>query len=53
VVVLIPTVVPAHVREGILHNHFDRLLSHALRHRPDVVVAKVPMELASPSAGGR
>ncbi|HLG91677.1 MAG TPA: APC family permease [Acidimicrobiales bacterium] len=46
IVVLIPVVVPARVRHRLLHNHLDLVLSAALRHRTDVVVARVAMELA-------
>jgi amino acid transporter len=45
VVVLIPVIRPKRARYQILHNHFDRVLSNALRSRPEVVVAKVAMEL--------
>jgi amino acid transporter len=45
IVVLIPTVVPERVRYRILHNHLDLVLSNALRSCPDVVVARVPMNL--------
>ena len=56
IVVLIPVVVPEHVRYRILHNQTDRVLSAALQSRTDVVVARVPMPLqvlpsaAEPSA---
>lgn len=46
VVVLIPVVVPKRFRYRILHNQVDVVLSAALRGRPDVVVARVPMSLA-------
>jgi hypothetical protein len=45
IVVLIPVVVPDHLRYRILHNQIDVVLSAALRTRPDVVVARVPMPL--------
>ena len=48
IVVLIPVVVPEHVRYRILHNQIDLLLSAALRSRTDVVVARVPMPLQTP-----
>jgi amino acid transporter len=46
VVVLIPVVVPEHIRHRLLHNHLDVVLSAALRSRSDVIVARVrlPME---------
>ena len=56
IVVLIPVVVPEHVRYRILHNQTDRVLSAVLQSRTDVVVARVPMPLqvlpsaAEPSA---
>ncbi len=43
IVVLIPVVVPEHVRYRILHNQTDRVLSAALQSRTDVVTARVPM----------
>jgi amino acid transporter len=46
IVVLIPTVVPERVRYRILHNQLDLVLSNALRSCPDVVVARVPLNLA-------
>ena len=45
IVVLIPTVVPEHLRYRLLHNQVDLVLSNALRSCPDVVVARVPMAL--------
>ena len=45
IVVLIPVVVPTRLRYRLLHNHVDRGLSAALRHRTDVVVARVPIAL--------
>ena len=45
VVVLIPVVLPDHLRDQVLHNHFDLVLSNALRTRPDVVCARVSMPL--------
>ena len=45
VVVLIPVAVPDQPRYRILHNHLDMALSSALRARPDVVTARVPMPL--------
>ncbi|MGA3146393.1 MAG: APC family permease [Acidimicrobiales bacterium] len=53
IVVLIPVVVPDHVRYRILHNQTDRVLSAALQSRTDVVVARVPMPLqVLPSEAG-
>jgi amino acid transporter len=48
IVVLIPVVVPEHVRYRILHNQVDRVLSTALRTRTDVVIARVPMPVQVP-----
>jgi hypothetical protein len=48
IVVLIPVVVPEHVRYRILHNQVDRVLSAALRTRTDVVIARVPMPVQVP-----
>ena len=45
IVVLIPVVVPEHLRYRILHNQIDVVLSAALRRRTDVVVARVRMPL--------
>jgi amino acid transporter len=50
VVVLIPVVIPAKFRYALLHNQIDRVLSHALHTRTDVVVARVAMPLEAPSA---
>ncbi|HEV8065053.1 MAG TPA: hypothetical protein VGP46_09485, partial [Acidimicrobiales bacterium] len=54
IVVLIPVVIPDHVRYSLLHNHIDLVLSRALRTRPEVVVARVQMplqELAKEAVG--
>ena len=51
VVVLIPVVVPTHLRYSILHNQIDRVLTHALRRRTDVVVARVTRPLEPPVGG--
>ena len=48
IVVLIPVVVPEHIRYRILHNQIDRVLSLALRTRTDVVIARVPMPIQVP-----
>ena len=53
IVVLIPVVVPEHLRYRILHNQIDLVLSAALRSRTDVVVARVPMHLEPPPDDGR
>jgi hypothetical protein len=45
VIVLIPVAVPDRLRYRSLHNHLDVALSSALRSRPDVVTARVPMPL--------
>lgn len=45
VVVLIPVAVPDRLRYRSLHNHLDVVLTSALRSRPDVVTARVPMPL--------
>jgi hypothetical protein len=45
VFVLIPVAVPEKLRYRFLHNHLDLVLTRALRGRPDVVVARVPVPL--------
>ncbi|HUI02296.1 MAG TPA: APC family permease [Acidimicrobiales bacterium] len=45
VVVLIPCVVPARLRHRLLHNQIDVVLSSALRHRTDVIVARVRIDV--------
>jgi amino acid transporter len=45
VVVLIPVVLPRKWWHNVLHNHLDHSLTAALKHRHDVVVAKMPMLL--------
>ncbi|MBV9141936.1 MAG: amino acid permease [Pseudonocardiales bacterium] len=45
IVVLIPVVIPTRLRYRILHNQLDLVLSHALRTRPNVVVARIPLTL--------
>jgi amino acid transporter len=47
VVVLIPVILPDKSRFALLHNHLDFVLSNALRHRDDVVVARVRLSLSS------
>ena len=48
IVVLIPVVLPDKLRYEFLHNHYDLVLSAALRGHPDVVCARIsmPLELA-------
>jgi amino acid transporter len=46
IVVLIPDILPTRSRYALLHNHIDFVLSHALRHREDVVVARCRMAIA-------
>jgi amino acid transporter len=48
VVVLIPVLIPERLRYRPLHNQLDLALSSALHHRPDVVVARVPMLATAP-----
>jgi hypothetical protein len=45
IVVLIPVVLPDRLRYRFLHNHLDTVLTRALRDRPDVIVARVPMRV--------
>jgi len=45
IVVLIPVALPDRLRYQFLHNHFDLALSAALRARPDVVCARIPIPL--------
>jgi hypothetical protein len=45
IVVLIPVAMPGKLRYQLLHNHLDLVLTRALRHCPDVIVARVPMAL--------
>ncbi|MGA8296292.1 MAG: APC family permease [Acidimicrobiales bacterium] len=40
VVVLIPDIVPSKSRYSVLHNHIDFVLSNALRHREDIILAR-------------
>ena len=47
VVVLIPVILPDKSRFALLHNHLDFVLSNALRHRDDVVVARVRLSLST------
>ncbi len=48
IVVLIPMVVPEHVRYRLLHNQIDLVLAAQLRRRSDVEVARVPMPIQHP-----
>jgi len=43
--VLIPVAMPRKLRYALLHNHFDLVLTRALRRCPEVIVARVPMPL--------
>jgi hypothetical protein len=45
IVVLIPVAVPDRARYRLLQNHYDLVLSNALRDRPYVIAARVPMSL--------
>jgi hypothetical protein len=45
IIVLIPVVLPDRLRYRFLHNHLDAVLTRALRDRPDVIVARVPMRV--------
>ena len=45
IVVLIPVAVPDQARFRLLHNRYDQTLFKALRSRPDIVSARVPMPL--------
>ncbi|MFG2041557.1 APC family permease [Dactylosporangium sp. NPDC048998] len=45
IVVLIPVALPDRLRYRFLHNHLEIALTAALKTRPDVVVASVPMPL--------
>ena len=48
IMVLIPVAVPDKLRYRPLHNHFDLVLTAALRSRPDVLTARVEMPLEVP-----
>jgi amino acid transporter len=45
IVVLIPVAVPDQARYRLLQNHYDLVLSNALRDRPYIIAARVPMSL--------
>jgi amino acid transporter len=51
IIVLIPVILPGKLRYEFLHNHYDLVLSAALRGHPDVVCARVSMPL-QPADGG-
>jgi len=36
---------PRKLRYALLHNHFELVLTRALRRSPEVIVARVPMPL--------
>jgi amino acid transporter len=48
IVVLIPVAVPDRLRYTFLHNHLDLVLTAALRHRPEIVTARVPVPVHLP-----
>jgi amino acid transporter len=48
IVVLIPVAVPDRLRYTFLHDHLDLVLTAALRNRPDIVTARVPVPLHLP-----
>ncbi|WP_433087036.1 APC family permease [Dactylosporangium sp. CA-052675] len=48
IIVLIPVAVPHRLRYRFLHNHLEIALTAALRSRPNVIVARVPMPLRIP-----
>jgi len=43
IMVLIPVAVPDRLRYRFLHNHFELVLTRALRNRPDIVTALAPL----------
>ncbi len=49
IVVLIPVVRPDRLRQRVLHNQIDLVLSRALRTRSDIVVARVTTPLEPPT----
>jgi hypothetical protein len=53
IVVLIPVIVPDRLRYQFLQNHYDLVLSAALRGRPDVVCARIGMTLHPAGDDGR
>ena len=52
IVVLIPVVLPDKLRYEFLHNHYDLVLSTALRGHPDVICARVSMPLGQADGEG-
>ena len=50
IVVLIPVVIPVHLRYRFLHNQIDLVLSAALRSRSDVVVGRVTLPVSQIAA---
>ncbi len=51
IVVLIPMVRPDHLRDRLLHNQLDLVLSRALRTRTDIVMTRVTIPLQSQNDG--
>jgi hypothetical protein len=51
IMVLIPVAVPDRLRYRFLHNHFELVLTRALRNRPDIVTALAPLRLHVPGRG--
>ncbi len=51
IVVLIPMVRPDHLRDLLLHNQLDLVLSRALRTRTDIVLTRVTIPLQSQNDG--
>jgi hypothetical protein len=51
IIVLIPVVRPGHLRDRLLHNQIDLVLTRALRTRTDVIVTRVsiPLQPRSPA----
>jgi hypothetical protein len=45
IMVLIPVAVPDRLRYRFLHNHFELVLTRALRNRPDIVTALAPLRI--------
>jgi hypothetical protein len=53
IVVLIPVVRPDHLRNRLLHNQLDLVLTRALRSRTDIVMSRVTIPLPSRDDGAR
>ncbi len=51
IIVLIPVVRPDHLRNRLLHNQLDLILTRALRTRTDIVVSRVTIPLQSRDDG--